>query len=97
LALLDGRDGGFIVTNPHCSAVMIALALAPLQRRFGIAAVAATTLQALSGAGYPGVSALDITDNVLPFIANEEEKIERETQKILDSARRRRRAGAVPR
>src|SRR3989441_6978090 len=87
LALLDGRDGGFIVTNPNCSAVMIALALAPLHRRFGIAAVAATTLQALSGAGYPGVSALDITDNVLPFIANEEEKIERETQKILGSLR----------
>src|SRR5256712_3381700 len=87
LALLDGRDGGFIVTNPNCSAVMIALALAPLHRRFGIAAVAATTLQALSGAGYPGVSALDITDNVLPFIANEEQKIERETQKILGSLR----------
>jgi len=87
LALLDGRDGGFIVTNPNCSAVMIALALAPLDRRFGVAAVAATTLQALSGAGYPGVSALDITDNVLPFIANEEEKIERETQKILGSLR----------
>src|SRR2546426_9822005 len=50
-------------------------------------AVAATTLQALWGAGYPGVSALDITDNVLPFIANEEEKIERETQKILGSLR----------
>src|SRR3989442_333875 len=87
LALLDGRHGGFIVTNPNCSAVMIALALAPLDRRFGVAAVAATTLQALSGAGYPGVSALDITDNVLPFIANEEEKIERETQKILGTLR----------
>src|SRR3989442_1215034 len=87
LALLDGRDGGFIVTNPNCSAVMIALALAPLDRRFGVAAVAATTLHAPSGAGYPGVSALDITDNVLPFIANEEEKIERETQKILGTLR----------
>src|SRR3989442_8448184 len=87
LALLDGRDGGFIVTNPNCSAVMIALALAPLHRRFGVAAVAATTLQALSGAGYPGVSALDITDNVLPFIANEEEKIQRETQKNLGGPR----------
>jgi aspartate-semialdehyde dehydrogenase len=88
LALLDGRNGqGFIVTNPNCSAIMIALALAPLHRRFGVAAVAVTTLQALSGAGYPGVSALDITDNVLPFIANEEEKIERETQKILGDVR----------
>jgi aspartate-semialdehyde dehydrogenase len=62
---------------------MIALALAPLATRFGVRAVVATTLQALSGAGYPGVSALDITDNVIPFIAGEEEKIERETRKIL--------------
>lgn len=86
LGLLDAcRDTrqGFIVTNPNCSAVMITLALAPLVARFGVRAVAATTLQALSGAGYPGVSALDITDNVIPFIAGEEEKIERETRKIL--------------
>src|SRR5206468_724278 len=73
----------FIVTNPNCSTVMIALALAPLAARFGIEAVAVTTLQAISGAGYPGVASLDITDNVVPFIANEEEKIERETRKIL--------------
>src|SRR5207253_1153042 len=59
--------------------------LAPLAARFGIAAVAATTLQAISGAGYPGVASLDITDNVVPFIAEEEEKIERETRKILGS------------
>jgi len=87
LALLDAcRDaggGGFIVTNPNCSTIMIALALAPLAARFGVEAVAVTTLQALSGAGYPGVASLDITDNVLPFIAHEEEKIERETRKIL--------------
>src|SRR5712691_3387416 len=84
LALLEARAGrGFIVTNPNCSTVMIALALAPLAARFGQAAVVVTTLQALSGAGYRGVTALDITDNVLPFIANEEEKIERETRKIL--------------
>ncbi len=86
LALLDackGTGGGYIVTNPNCSAVMIALALAPLAARFGVEAVAVTTLQALSGAGYPGVASLDITDNVVPFIANEEEKIERETRKIL--------------
>jgi aspartate-semialdehyde dehydrogenase len=75
--------GGFIVTNPNCSTVMIALALAPLHARFGVAAVVATTMQALSGAGYPGVASLDATDNVLPFIASEEEKIERETLKIL--------------
>src|SRR5213596_558283 len=90
LALLDGRGkaragAGFIVTNPNCSTVMLALALAPLVARFGVEAVIATTLQALSGAGYPGVASLDITDNVLPFIAEEEEKIERETRKILGS------------
>src|SRR5438105_10376446 len=86
LALLDAckqTGGGFIVTNPNCSTVMIALALAPLAARFGIEAVAVTTLQAISGAGYPGVASLDITDNVVPFIPNEEEKIERETRKIL--------------
>ncbi|HZH80877.1 MAG TPA: aspartate-semialdehyde dehydrogenase [Gemmatimonadales bacterium] len=86
LGLLDAcreTQRGFIVTNPNCSAVMIALALAPLATRFGVRAVVATTLQALSGAGYPGVSALDITDNVIPFIAGEEEKIEHETRKIL--------------
>jgi aspartate-semialdehyde dehydrogenase len=86
LALLDacrGAGRGFIVTNPNCSTVVIALALAPLAARFGVEAVVATTLQALSGAGYPGVASLDITDNVLPFIAHEEEKIARETRKIL--------------
>src|SRR6266700_1600569 len=72
LDVLDaGRGGGgaegrgFIVTNPNCSAVMIALALAPLAARFGVEAVIVPTLQALSGAGYPGVASLDITDNVV--------------------------------
>src|SRR6266540_2790603 len=86
LAVLDacaGAGPGCIVTNPNCSTVMIALALAPLAARFGVEAVSVTTLQALSGAGYPGVASLDITDNVVPFIADEEEKIERETRKIL--------------
>src|SRR5947208_13349371 len=86
LALLDAckaTGGGFIVANPNCSTVMIALALAPLADRFGVAAVVVTTLQAISGAGYPGVASLDITDNVVPYIAGEEEKIERETLKIL--------------
>ncbi len=89
LALLDTQksarqlDGGMIVTNPNCSTIMLALALAPLHARFGVEAVVATTLQALSGAGYPGVASLDITDNVLPFIGGEEEKIESETLKIL--------------
>jgi aspartate-semialdehyde dehydrogenase len=71
------------VTNPNCSTIMLALALAPLDARFGLEAVAATTLQALSGAGYPGVASLDAVDNVLPYIGGEEEKIETETQKIL--------------
>ena len=89
LALLDsrrqteGRHKGFIVTNPNCSTIMLALALAPLHSRFGVKSVIATTMQALSGAGYPGVASLAISDNVLPFIEGEEEKIERETLKIL--------------
>ena len=74
---------GYIVTNPNCSTIMLALALAPLHARFGISSVVATTLQALSGAGYPGVASLDILDNVLPYIGGEEEKIETETTKIL--------------
>lgn len=83
----NGRFGpGFVVTNPNCSTIILALALAPLHARFGIEAVVATTIQALSGAGYPGVASLDITDNVLPFIAEEEEKIECETRKILGHA-----------
>jgi aspartate-semialdehyde dehydrogenase len=74
---------GFIVTNPNCSTIMLALALAPLHAAFGVEATVATTLQALSGAGYPGVASLDIIDNVLPHIGGEEEKIETETTKIL--------------
>lgn len=88
LGLLEAQkarysSGGFIVTNPNCSTIMLALALAPLHFSFGVTAVAATTMQAVSGAGYPGVASLDILDNVLPFIAGEEEKIEQETTKIL--------------
>ena len=79
-------SGGFIVTNPNCSTIMLALALAPLHARFGVESVVATTMQALSGAGYPGVASLDVVDNVLPFIENEEEKIEQETTKILGRA-----------
>jgi len=79
-----GRFGaGCLVANPNCSAVILTLALAPLHQRFGLEAVAATTIQAVSGAGYPGVASLDILDNVLPYIAGEEEKIEQETRKIL--------------
>ena len=76
-------SGGFLVTNPNCSTIMIALALAPLHATFGVESCVATTLQALSGAGYPGVASLDILDNVLPYIGGEEEKIETETKKIL--------------
>ena len=77
------KGGGFIVTNPNCSAINIALPLAPLHARFQLEAAVVTTLQALSGAGYPGVPSLDIADNVVPFIESEEEKIEEETRKIL--------------
>ena len=88
LALLDRQrkrysSGGFIVTNPNCSTIMLVLALAPLHTAFGVEAAIATTLQALSGAGYPGVASLDILDNVLPYIGGEEEKIESETKRIL--------------
>ena len=78
-----GFDRGFVVTNPNCSTIMLVMALAPLHARFGVEAVVATTLQAISGAGYPGVASLDINDNVLPYIGGEEEKIETETLKIL--------------
>ena len=76
---------GFIATNPNCATATLVLALAPLAERFGLKAVAVTTLQAISGAGYPGLPSLDIVGNVIPFIAGEEEKIERETKKILGS------------
>ncbi|HJT27794.1 MAG TPA: aspartate-semialdehyde dehydrogenase [Pyrinomonadaceae bacterium] len=79
----NNTSGGFIVTNPNCSTIMLVLALAPLHAAFGITSTVATTMQALSGAGYPGVASLDIIDNVLPHIGGEEEKIETETTKIL--------------
>lgn len=76
--------GGYIVTNPNCSVVGLAMALAPLHRSFGLESVAVVTLQALSGAGYPGVPSMDISDNVIPYIGGgEEEKIETEPLKIL--------------
>lgn len=75
---------GAIVTNPNCSTVVLAMALAPL-RAFNIRAVVVSTMQAVSGAGYPGVPSLDILGNVVPFIGGEEEKMETETLKILGS------------
>jgi len=77
------QSGGFVVTNPNCSAIGLVLALAPLQRRFGLETVMAVTMQAVSGAGYPGVASLDILGNVIPYIRNEEEKMEEETLKLL--------------
>lgn len=73
---------GFISTDPNCSTIQLAMTLKPLMR-FGLSQVMVSTMQALSGAGYPGVSSLDIIDNVIPFISNEEEKMECEPQKIL--------------
>ena len=77
------KSGGYVVTNPNCSAIGLVLALAPLQQKFGLEAVMAVTMQAVSGAGYPGVASLDILGNVIPFIKNEEEKMEEETRKLL--------------
>jgi len=73
---------GAIVTNPNCSTIVLAMALAPL-RQFNIRSVIVSTMQAVSGAGYPGVPSLDILGNVVPFIGNEEEKMQTETLKIL--------------
>jgi aspartate-semialdehyde dehydrogenase len=74
---------GCIVTNPNCSTIGLVLALKPLHDKFGLEAVNVVTMQALSGAGYPGISSLDIIDNVIPFISGEEDKVETEPLKIL--------------
>jgi len=88
LALLEKQcwrkqSGGYIVTNPNCSAIGLVVALAPLHRQFGVESIFVTTMQAVSGAGYPGVASLDILGNVIPYIAKEEEKMEEETRKLL--------------
>lgn len=80
-----GFDQGFIVTNPNCSVITFAPPLAAIHQKFGLDSAIVTTLQAVSGAGYPGVPALDITDNVFPYISGEEPKVESEAQKILGS------------
>ena len=87
LALLHAQQKirgwkGMIVTNPNCSTIVLTMALAPL-KQFGIEKVVVATLQAVSGAGYPGVASMDILANVVPFIGSEEEKMQQETQKIL--------------
>ncbi|HEX4322607.1 MAG TPA: aspartate-semialdehyde dehydrogenase [Acidobacteriaceae bacterium] len=78
-------SGGYIVTNPNCSAIGLVMALKPIEERFGIEQIFVTTMQAVSGAGYPGVPSMDILGNVVPFIKNEEEKMEAETLKLLGS------------
>lgn len=78
-----GFTSGFVVTNPNCAVASFAPPLAAIHRRFGLESVIVTTMQAISGAGYPGVASLDITDNVFPYIAGEEPKVEIEAQKIL--------------
>jgi len=74
---------GFVVTNPNCSTIHLVCALKPLHDAFGLKQVVVTTLQAISGAGYPGVPSLDITDNIIPYIGREEEKMESEPLKLL--------------
>jgi aspartate-semialdehyde dehydrogenase len=88
LALIDGQRkargwAGAILANPNCSTAALALALAPLHRAFGVERLFVSTMQAVSGAGYPGVASLDILGNVIPHIGDEEEKIERESRKVL--------------
>jgi len=88
LSLLDHQQQvrgwpGFIVTNPNCTTIGISIALKPLDVAFSLERASITSLQAVSGGGYPGISSLDILDNVVPFIDGEEEKIERETRLLL--------------
>ncbi|RJQ36931.1 aspartate-semialdehyde dehydrogenase [Candidatus Microgenomates bacterium] len=77
------KSKGFIITNPNCTTVGLAMVLKPLNDLFGIKQVIVTSMQALSGAGYPGVPSLDIIDNVIPYISGEEEKMETEPLKLL--------------
>jgi aspartate-semialdehyde dehydrogenase len=88
LALIERQSwreesGGYIVTNPNCSAIGLVLALKPLEEKFGIEKLFVSTMQAISGAGYPGVASLDILGNVVPFIKNEEEKLQEEVGTLL--------------
>jgi aspartate-semialdehyde dehydrogenase len=77
------ESGGYMVTNPNCSTIGLVMALKPLEERFGIEKIFVTTMQAVSGAGYPGVPSMDILGNVIPYIGSEEEKMEAETLKLL--------------
>jgi aspartate-semialdehyde dehydrogenase len=80
-----GFSDGFVVTNPNCSTIHLVLALKPVWDAFGINLCMVTTMQAVSGAGYPGVPSLDMIDNVVPYIGGEEEKMETESRKLLGS------------
>jgi len=73
----------FIATNPNCTTSILTLSLKPFYDKFGLDTVVVSSMQAISGAGYPGVASMDILENVIPFIRNEEEKVEKETNKIL--------------
>ena len=77
------QSGGYMVTNPNCSTIGLVMALKPIEERFGIEQIFVSTMQAVSGAGYPGVPSMDILGNVVPFIGSEEEKMEAETLKLL--------------
>jgi aspartate-semialdehyde dehydrogenase len=79
-------SGGYLVTNPNCCAIGLVLPLAPLQAHFGIEKLFVSTMQAVSGAGYPGVASLDILGNVIPYIKNEEEKLQEEVGKLLGAS-----------
>ena len=77
------ESGGYMVTNPNCSTIGLVMALKPIEEHFGIEQIFVTTMQAVSGAGYPGVPSMDILGNVVPYIGSEEEKMEAETLKLL--------------
>lgn len=86
---LHGREKGFLVCNSNCAVIGIVIPFAAIQEKFGpVDQVSVVTLQAVSGAGYPGVSSMDILDNVVPFISGEEDKLGSEAQKILGSINR---------
>ena len=80
------KTDGFIVANPNCTTAILTLSLKPLYDKFGLDTIVVSSMQAVSGAGYPGVASLDIMQNVIPFIRHEEEKVEHETNKILGTS-----------
>jgi aspartate-semialdehyde dehydrogenase len=83
LVKFQSYNGGMIVANPNCSTIGLTMALKPLDDAFGLDKINVVTMQAISGAGYPGVSSLSIIDNIVPYIGGEEDKVETEPQKIL--------------